>query len=477
MTNFASIYLFSLIDRPSSYSDAARDFSDIPPKKWQPTASSQKAKYERLISYSHPVQPLNVTPDDCAILPYTHYTKSVPKTDDAKMKHKMQMRRIKERRDVVDEEAKKSEFSTMLDGFILLEGCGGVQLPDEGRKADVSGQGLGGIVEEDLDYYTRLEYVDAGDNNLEMRGFGRLQRLRELRLQCNAISKLSGITQAINDGQFQRLATLDLSYNDLEFETFEDLQDLPALADLDVTYNMLKMLPAPKIMGGFTNLKVFKAANNGFESDSILVSLSACPQLMYIDLSYNYLQRIPKDVIEEGCFTHLQTLNLTYNYIADEEELLPAVLIERLTRLLVCGNPLCGPTGEDESGECVDRVIDASIEARDGWGDHELVIITTKVDVGGSDGRGPSRKKKALYGDLQMSAVVEDGLPTAAEWRKAGELCMKAKMGGRSRFTYTEHLFLFSLPFLHCFPISFHNKNFAKPLPRRERCTTRRKAS
>ena len=69
-------------------------------------------------------------------------------------------------------------------------------------------------------------------------------------------------------------------------------------------------------------------------------------------------------------------------------QLLPAVLIERLTRLLVYGNPLCGPTGEDESGECVDRVIDASIEARDGWGDHELTIVT----VTGREGSGGPSK-------------------------------------------------------------------------------------
>jgi hypothetical protein len=63
-----------------------------------------------------------------------------------------------------------------------------------------------------------------------------------------------------------------------------------------------------------------KAGNNGFESDTVLISLSSCPRLAEVDLSYNYLQRIPKEVIEEGCFTCLQGLNLTYNYIADEEE-------------------------------------------------------------------------------------------------------------------------------------------------------------
>lgn len=235
-----------------------------------------------------------------------------------------------------------------------------------------------------------------------------------MRLQCNGIKDCRSVPEAVEDGGFRALLTLDLSYNALTIDSISDLSALPLLQTLDVTYNMLTLLPTPMEMEKFSNLKTIKAANNGFESDAVLISLSTCPKLSSIDLSYNYLQRIPKDVIEEGCFTYLTTLDLSHNYVSEEEELLPAVLLTRLTRLLVFGNPLCGPTGEDETGECVDRVIDASVEARDGWGDHELNIIT----VGGT--RAVGRKKNNLYRDLQMSAVVESSLPTAAEWRKAG---------------------------------------------------------
>ena len=38
-------------------------------------------QYDRLVNNSQPVASLNITPDDCSILPYTHYVKSVPKTD------------------------------------------------------------------------------------------------------------------------------------------------------------------------------------------------------------------------------------------------------------------------------------------------------------------------------------------------------------------------------------------------------------
>mmetsp|Transcript_840 Transcript_840/g.1523 ORF Transcript_840/g.1523 Transcript_840/m.1523 type:complete len:617 (-) Transcript_840:9-1859(-) len=399
------------------------NFDGVPTKKWEPSNTSQKAKYDRLLNNSQPIPSLNISPDDCSILPYTHYVKSVPKTDVEVKRVRAAKSRAKERKEVVEEELKKGELTSLLDGFALLEGCG-VDLPDKGRRADVSGKGFGGVVEEDLDYYTRLEYVDAGDNGLRMESFGPLQRLRELRLQCNGIKDLLDLPECVSNSQFMLLSTLDLSYNTLTIEALTNLAVLPNLADLDITYNMLEKLPKPKVMGNFESLKYLKAGNNGFESDTVLISLSSCPRLAEVDLSYNYLQRIPKEVIEEGCFTCLQGLNLSYNYIADEEELLPAVLIERLTRLLVYGNPLCGPTGEDESGECVDRVIDASIEARDGWGDHELTIVT----VTGREGSGgPSKKKKTLYRDLQMSAIVEDDIPTAAEWRKAGNNARNGK--------------------------------------------------
>ncbi|GMH79621.1 hypothetical protein TL16_g08203 [Triparma laevis f. inornata] len=360
-----------------------------------------------------------------AILPYPHYNHTYVPTDREASINRDLKRRAQEKRDIVEDEIRKGERRAVLDGFKLLEGCG-TQLPDEGRRCDVSSKGLGRVEIEDLEYYTRLEVVDAGDNGLGVEGFGGLRVLRELRLHCNGIKNCLGVPEAVEDGSFRTLLTLDLSYNALTIESLSCLAALPLLQTLDITYNMLSLLPSPVEMEKFSNLKNLKAANNGFESDAVLISLSTCPRLASVDLSYNYLQRIPKDVIEEGCFSYLGLLDLSHNYISEEEELLPAVLLTRLTRLLVYGNPLCGPTGEDETGECVDRVIDASVEARDGWGDHELSIITVGTRRAG---RG---KKNNLYRDLQMSAVVENGVPTAAEWRRAGNRMQMVKIEGNN---------------------------------------------
>ena len=126
----------------------------------------------------------------------------------------------------------------------------------------------------------------------------------------------------------------------------------------------------------------------------------------------------------DNCFTSLESLNLAYNYIGDEEELLPAVLIDKLTRLIVYGNPLCGFSGEDPSGQCVARAVESAIEARDGWGEHELLVITEKPTNGNAKKdknatQGSSRRSN-LYRDIHLSQVIDDTIPTAAQFRMAG---------------------------------------------------------
>jgi len=143
-----------------------------------------------------------------------------------------------------------------------------------------------------------------------------------VRLCCNGITKIAVPTQSIPQTlsfiPFMHLTTLDLSYNAIDTHSFGTLSALPSLTHLDVTYNMLTLFPPPDVMAEFHSLKYIDASNNGLESDGVLISLCMCPTLNHANLSYNYLQRIPKDVIEDGCFTHLETLNLAYNYVADE---------------------------------------------------------------------------------------------------------------------------------------------------------------
>jgi hypothetical protein len=216
------------------------DFSNVPPPKWQPVTASQKAKYQRLTSMSQPLPTTNMTPADCNLQGHMKYRVRPVPTDDQVAERKEASRRLREKRTVVESEIRKGMRDGVLDGFMVLEGCGadpakGNLLPDEGRHCDVSGRGLGSVDQEDLTYYTRLSFMDAGDNALGLAMFAPLPRLQELRLHCNGITTAVGLAAAVAAGGFANLTTLDLSYNALSVSEFGVLSVLPALTELDVT--------------------------------------------------------------------------------------------------------------------------------------------------------------------------------------------------------------------------------------------------
>jgi len=198
----------------------------------------------------------------------------------------------------VKEQLRERAMDGKLDGFAMLDGGGrGGGLPEEIRRTDVSDLGLGQITMEDLPYFTRLIYVDAGNNHLQLAPFHLLPRLRELRLHCNGMRELRDLEEVVKEANgFSMLHTLDLSYNAIGVEGVESLSHIETLQHLDLTYNPLEILPSPNIMSNFFNLRSVKLGNNSFESDAILIALSHCPRLREVDLSYNYLQRIPKEV-------------------------------------------------------------------------------------------------------------------------------------------------------------------------------------
>jgi hypothetical protein len=202
--------------------------------------ASQKAKYQRLTSMSQPLPTTNMTPADCNLQGHMKYRVRPVPTDDQVAERKEASRRLREKRTVVESEIRKGMRDGVLDGFMVLEGCGadpakGNLLPDEGRHCDVSGRGLGSVDQEDLTYYTRLSFMDAGDNALGLAMFAPLPRLQELRLHCNGITTAIGLAAAVAAGGFANLTTLDLSYNALSVSEFGVLSVLPALTELDVT--------------------------------------------------------------------------------------------------------------------------------------------------------------------------------------------------------------------------------------------------
>lgn len=148
-----------------------------------------------------------------------------------------------------------------LDGFMLMDACG-CNLPDEGQKADVSGRGLVGVVQEDLKYFARLKVLDAGDNSLACECFTSLPQLEDLSLPCNNIRDIR-----VDRKNYLKLQRLDLSYNNLSTDALAALGQLPNLLDLDLTCNGLTCLPSA--MGHLMRLQRLSLERNQLDSEKV----------------------------------------------------------------------------------------------------------------------------------------------------------------------------------------------------------------
>lgn len=87
--------------------------------------------------------------------------------------------------------------------------------------------------------------------------------------------------------------------------------------------------------------------------------LAKLPALRELNLAFNYFTGVsltPEAV--EYAFPLLEGLDLGFNYIGNEDDVVVLVLLERLQRIILYGNPLAGPTGEDSLGLCVEGLIE-----------------------------------------------------------------------------------------------------------------------
>ncbi|CAM9164394.1 unnamed protein product [Scytosiphon promiscuus] len=323
---------------------------------------------------------------------------------------------------------------------MLMDACG-CDLPDEGRRADVSGRGLVSTVREDLTFFLRLTAVDAGDNSLSFDSFVDLPRLEELRLPCNSIrdidfSKLLRQQQQLlvengsnggGGGGYTELRRLDLSYNCLSGDALCALVRLPNLTDLDLTCNGLTNLPGT--MGRFPQLQKLSLERNQLESDTVFEVLSELTALRELNLAFNYFTGVnlkPENV--ECAFPLLEGLDLGFNYIGSERDVSVLVLLDRLQRVVLYGNPLAGPTGEDSLGLCVENLIAESDRVRGEYAGYPIEVITelprTKQSQGpataGQGGGGSTGRRRRPYGDMGVTMVDEGCLPPAAAFRDAG---------------------------------------------------------
>lgn len=267
-----------------------------------------------------------------------------------------------------------SEVSTrhILDGFLLLESTG-MNLPDDARMADLTNRGLQGVVEDDLEFFGGVVYMDISDNSLPFKAFGKLPRLKELRMACNNITDVlptpTAQYQRHNPEQplpslvgYEKLQYLDLSYNHLTQDSVMALMQIRGLKELDLTGNDLKRLPPN--MCDFVLLERLLIEHNKIQDNKVFYSLGAMPNLRVLGMAYNFISKVPNNACAGDQFRLLETFDLAFNYVGNEVDLQGVVVLPRLTSFLIYGNPILGPTGEDALKMYVAGLCDRAYDAR-----------------------------------------------------------------------------------------------------------------
>jgi Leucine-rich repeat (LRR) protein len=253
-------------------------------------------------------------------------------------------------------EADGSSFRT-LDGFLLLEKSN-MAFPDDSRQAVLSKMRLKKIVEEDLTFFTGLITLDVSENFLELAPFGVLPKLKQLNICCNNITNIPNLSG------FDRLQTLDISYNRLSHASVQALENLPSLTELDLSGNNLRSLPVE--MYRLFTVEKLMLENNKIAENEVFTILCSMPRLRELSLAYNFLSKISPECCSEGFFPLLEDLDLAFNYFGEEAGLLPLLDLPRLKRTILYGNPVLGPTGEDPLKIYIEDLVSVASSAREG---------------------------------------------------------------------------------------------------------------
>lgn len=113
------------------------------------------------------------------------------------------------------------------------------------------------------------------------------------------------------------------------------------------------------VMDNISAVAVKRYSDTGRWLSCIVQVLSTLPALRELNLAFNYFTSISlKPEIIDFVFPLLEALDLGFNYVGNESDVVDLVLLDKLQRIILYGNPLVGPTGEDPLGLCVEGLID-----------------------------------------------------------------------------------------------------------------------
>lgn len=215
----------------------------------------------------------------------------------------------------------KPKQGKLLDGFLLLDSCM-VKLPHEAIRSKLIDQNILEVVEEDLNYFQNLTFLDVSDNRIRVEQLANLTNLVELFIQFNQIDSLH-----ITEGMFPQLEKLHLSYNNIPANNLPWLGHLKKLSLLDLASNDLVTLP--ESMSFLSSVEELNLSSNQFSSDSTLVrpsklfySLGAMPRLKRLNLSRNKFTAFHNDELTMDSFKTLQELDFSYNLVDDQSDMM-----------------------------------------------------------------------------------------------------------------------------------------------------------
>jgi Leucine-rich repeat (LRR) protein len=259
-----------------------------------------------------------------------------------------------------------------LDGFTLLE-ASGMGFPDEVTNVTVSDKGYQTVVEDDLNFFTELIYLDVSENVLDFEPFSFLPKIEELRLACNNITHINNVHG------FNTLLRLDLAYNKLSLQSVQVISCLTDLRELDLCGNSLRNVPYD--LCKLVNLEKLLLDNNNIDDNNIFKIVCTVPKLRVISLAYNFLSKIPEECCQDVNFRFIDTMDISFNYFAQEVNLQPLLELPRLLKLMLYGNPLLGISGEDVLQTHIEDLMElsADIHAKKDIVDIEFITEVPRV--------------------------------------------------------------------------------------------------
>lgn len=196
------------------------------------------------------------------------------------------------------------------------------------------------MAEEDLHYFENLIGLDLSDNRVRLEQLKNLKALLDLNLSYNRIGEIP-LLQA---GSFPNLEVLNLSYNKLSHTSVLSLYNLQKLRVLDLTANELQELPHD--LSKLTALEDLNLSANLFSNSQHSIPaafkyLSGLPHLKRLNISRNKFTKFHSELLNpQTDFLQLQDLDFSFNLVDREENLWYITQTKSINLIVITGNPL-----------------------------------------------------------------------------------------------------------------------------------------